>query len=78
MILIGIGIIAVLFIIFIAMSYVKCPPDMVYLISGVRKEAKVVTGKATLRIPFLERIDKIPLKLIQIDVLPLQVKMVEK
>lgn len=68
MFLIGIGIIAVLFIIFIAMSYVKCPPDMVYLISGVRKEAKVVTGKATLRIPFLERIDKIPLKLIQIDV----------
>lgn len=68
MILIGIGIIAVLFVIFIAMSYVKCPPDMVYLISGVRKEAKVVTGKATLRIPFLERIDKIPLKLIQIDV----------
>ena len=68
MILIGIGIIAVLFIIFIAMSYVKCPPDMVYLISGVRKEAKVVTGKATLRIPFLERIDRIPLKLIQIDV----------
>jgi flotillin len=68
MILIGIGIIAVLFVIFIAMSYVKCPPDMVYLISGVRKEAKVVTGKATLRIPFLERIDRIPLKLIQIDV----------
>ena len=54
--------------IFLFMSYVKCPPDMVYLISGIRKEAKVVTGKATLRIPFLERIDKIPLKLIQIDV----------
>lgn len=52
----------------LAVSYVKCPPDMVYLISGIRKEAKVVTGKATLRIPFLERIDKIPLKLIQIDV----------
>ena len=50
------------------MSYVKCPPDMVYLISGPKKEPRVVTGKATLRIPFLERIDKIPLKLIQIDV----------
>lgn len=49
-------------------SYVKCPPDMVYLISGLRKEPRVVTGKATLRIPFLERIDRIPLKLIQIDV----------
>ena len=68
MVLIGVGIIATLLILFIAMSYVKCPPDMVYLISGVRKEAKVVTGTATLRIPFLERIDKIPLKLIQIDV----------
>ncbi len=50
------------------MSYVKCPPDMVYLISGLKKEPRVVTGKATLRIPFLERIDRIPLKLIQIDI----------
>ena len=64
-----IGIIIFLLLIgLLAVSYVKCPPDMVYLISGIRKEAKVVTGKATLRIPFLERIDKIPLKLIQIDV----------
>lgn len=63
-----VGVVALLIIIFIACSYVKCPPDMVYLISGIRKEAKVVTGKATFRIPFLERIDKIPLKLIQIDV----------
>ena len=69
--LIGIIIGMIIFLLLIgllAVSYVKCPPDMVYLISGIRKEAKVVTGKATLRIPFLERIDKIPLKLIQIDV----------
>lgn len=62
------GVIVILLIIFIAMSYIKCPPDMVYLISGLRKEARVITGKATIRIPFLERVDKIPLKLIQIDV----------
>lgn len=62
------GVIAILLIIFIATSYIKCPPDMVYLISGLRKEARVITGKATIRIPFLERVDKIPLKLIQIDV----------
>jgi len=62
------GVIAILLIIFIAMSYIKCPPDMVYLISGLKKEARVITGKATIRIPFLERVDKIPLKLIQIDV----------
>ena len=52
----------------IAVSYVKCPPDMVFLISGIKKEPRVITGKAAFRIPFFERIDKIPLKLIQIDV----------
>ena len=66
-IIIGV-VVVVLLVALLLTSYVKCPPDMVYLISGLRKEAKVVTGKATLRIPFLERIDKIPLKLIQIDV----------
>lgn len=71
-IIIGVVVLAFIALLFVA-SYVKCPPDMVYLISGVRKEAKVVTGKATLRIPFLERIDKIPLKLIQIDVKTLNV-----
>lgn len=64
----ALGIIAILVVVFLLMSYVKCPPDMVYLISGLKKEPRVVTGKATLRIPFLERIDRIPLKLIQIDV----------
>ena len=55
-------------IIFIAMSYVKCPPDMVYLISGLRKEPRIIIGKATLKIPFFERVDKLTLELIQIDV----------
>ena len=67
-IVLGIIIAAVLFIgILIAVSYVKCPPDMVFLISGIKKEPRVITGKAAFRIPFFERIDKIPLKLIQID-----------
>lgn len=63
-----IGIAIVLFICFITLSYIKCPPDMVYLISGLRKEPRIITGKATLRIPFFERVDKITLSLIQIDV----------
>ena len=52
----------------IFMSYVKCPPDMVFLISGLKKEPRVIIGKATLRIPFFERVDKLTLELIQIDV----------
>lgn len=63
-----IGIIVVLLIIVLALSYVKCPPDMVYLISGLAKDPKIVIGKAALRIPFLQRIDKLTLKIIQIDI----------
>ena len=58
----------ILIALFVAISYVKCPPDMVFLISGIKKEPRVITGKAAFRIPFFERIDKVPLKLIQIDV----------
>lgn len=54
--------------IFLFMSYVKCPPDMVYLISGLKKEPRVIIGKAALRVPFFERVDKLTLELIQIDV----------
>ena len=62
------GVIAILLVIFILISYVKCPPDMVYLISGVRKNPRIIVGKATLRIPFFERVDKLTLELIQIDI----------
>ena len=50
----------------IACSYVKCPPDMVFIISGLRKKPRVIIGKATLRIPFFERVDKLTLELIQV------------
>lgn len=62
------GVAAILLIIFIAISYVKCPPDMVYLISGIKKNPRIIVGKATLRIPFFERVDKLTLELIQIDI----------
>ena len=63
-----VGIIIVIIAMLILVSYVKCPPDMVYLISGLRKEPRVIIGKAALRIPFFERVDKLTLELIQIDV----------
>ena len=63
-----VGIIILVLVVFLFMSYVKCPPDMVYLISGLRKEPRVIIGKATIRIPFFERVDKLTLELIQIDV----------
>ena len=59
--LLGIAIVVLL-----AVSYIKAPPDVAYIVSGLRK--RVVIGRASLRIPFLERLDKLILRLISIDV----------
>lgn len=52
----------------VSSGYVKAPTDRAFIISGLRKEPRVVIGKATLKIPFLERKDELMLQLIQIDV----------
>lgn len=58
---------AIIVVVLILMSgYVKAPPDTAYIISGLRK--KTIIGKASIKIPFLERMDKLSLKLIPIDV----------
>ncbi|MBR6020044.1 MAG: flotillin family protein, partial [Lachnospiraceae bacterium] len=53
--------------IFVA-GYVKAPPDMAYIISGMKHKSKVVIGRASFRFPFFERMDKLNLRLIPIDV----------
>lgn len=54
-------ILLILFVIFMAVGYVKAPPDMAYIISGFKKKSKIVIGKASIRIPFFERLDKLNL-----------------
>lgn len=66
-VIIGI-IVAVLVIVLFCIGYVKAPPDMAYIISGMKKKSKIVIGKASIRIPFFERLDKLNLRLIPIDV----------
>ena len=63
-ILIGAGILLVLLLVFL--GYVKAPPDTAYIVSGLRR--RLVIGKAAIRIPILERLDKLSLKLIPVDV----------
>lgn len=65
-VLIAIGA-ALLFIIFFAISYVKAPPDTAYIITGPSRQ-RVLIGKAGFRIPFFQRVDKLPLNLIQVDI----------
>ena len=66
--IIGIAALAVALIILFLMSYVKASPDEVILVSGIKKQPKVIKGRAGLRIPFLERADKLSLQLLNIDV----------
>lgn len=61
-------VVIVILIILFSIGYVKAPPDMAFIISGFKKKSKVVIGKASIRIPFFERLDKLNLRLIPIDV----------
>ncbi len=60
--------IVVLVLILCIFGYVKASPDTAIIISGLRKNPKVLIGKAGVKIPFLERKDELNLQLIPIDV----------
>ena len=61
-------IVAILAIVLLAAGYLKAPPDVAYVISGLRKKPRILVGQAGIRIPFFERVDKLALGAIQIDV----------
>lgn len=60
-------VVAVLLLIFFAAGYMKAPPDTAYIISGPFRR-KILIGRAGFRIPFFERVDKISLRVMQVDV----------
>lgn len=63
-----IGLLAVLLLFIIMTGYVKASPDEAIIISGYKEHQRVVTGRATIKIPFLERKDRLTLRAIKIDV----------
>ncbi len=65
---IGVGAAALLVIILFAVGYVKAPPDTAYIISGLHKKPRVLVGRAGVRVPFFERLDRLPLNIIPIDI----------
>ena len=65
--LVIIAIVAIAILIGIA-SYLKAPPNMAYVVSGLRKEPKYIIGTNGFRGPVLERLDKLYLGVIGIDV----------
>ena len=63
-----IAIAVVIFLILLASGYVKSPPDKAYIISGLKREPKILIGRAGIKFPFLERKDTLVLKQISIDI----------
>ena len=67
---IGIGIAVVvigLFVLLLIAGYMKAPPDTAYIVSGMGKR-KILIGKAGWRVPFFTRLDKLSLRVMQVDV----------
>lgn len=55
------------FVLLFFMGYLKAPPDTAYIISGLGRK-RILIGKAGWRIPFFERVDKLSLRIMQVDV----------
>ena len=67
-IIIPIVIVVALIALFVSAGYVKAPPDTALIISGLRKKPKILIGKAGFKVPFFERVDRLSLKLIPLDI----------
>lgn len=65
------GIIAgvvILFVILFLCMYVKAPPSVAYVLSGLRKEPRILVGTGGFKIPIIERLDKVFLGQTTVDV----------
>ena len=67
-VLIPVVVVVVLLLIIITQGYVKAPPDHAFIISGLRKEPRVLIGRAGFKIPFFEQMDKLYLGQITVDI----------
>ena len=61
------GVIVLVVLLLLAAGYLKAPPDTAYIISGLSRK-RILIGKAGLRVPFFERVDKLSLRIMQVDV----------
>lgn len=61
-----IGSIFLLAVIILVLCRRVAPPDVAYIVSGLKK--RVVIGKATVKLPILERLDKLSLRVMSVDV----------
>ena len=58
----------VLLVVVLLAMYVKAPPSVAYVLSGLRKEPRVLIGTGGFKVPIIERLDKVFLGQTTVDV----------
>lgn len=67
--IIGIVVVAIIALcIFLTMCYRKAPPTEALVITGMGREPKVICGKGSIVIPVLQRVDKMLMRIMKLDV----------
>ena len=54
-VIIPVAAVVIFFLIILMSGYVKAPPDKAYIISGYRKEPRILIGRAGIKIPFFRK-----------------------
>lgn len=62
-----VALIVLLVLLLLFTGYLKAPPDTAYIISGLGRK-RILIGRAGWRVPFFERVDKLSLRVMQVDV----------
>ncbi len=63
-----IGAIIIIILVICVLGYVKAPTDQALIISGISRAPKVIIGRSSIRIPFLQRVDRLHLGMLSVDV----------
>lgn len=61
-------IVAVVIVAVLLISYIKAPPSVAYIVSGLNRKPRIYIGKGGLRVPLLERLDKVFLGQVTADI----------
>lgn len=65
--IIALIVLAAIVLLLFVLGYMKAPPDTAYIISGLGKK-RILIGRAGWRVPFFERVDRLSLRVMQVDV----------
>ena len=62
------GVIILLLLVVLFTCYVKAPPSTAYVISGIKREPRILIGAGGVKIPIFERLDKVYLGQLTVDI----------